>query len=582
MQSKVAAPAIVTNSSTLSRILAKRRRLTPIQDIEWLTDEQRLEYRKELFTYVDHITKLEAGLDIPDAAKAFYKQRTGTLDADIVMAYIATLYESVEQDYYSKLIPMAQHSLSAYHEYMNFEQFPAVHHDLLIRDLESCVAGRIMTLAFSLSPGTAKSSYGSRSFVQWVLGRDPDLIVLSCGNTARFTEKEFSKPNRDTIATERYRTVFPDVFLKEDSTAVDNWEIEGFKGKYYARSVGASIAGIRSNITILDDPIGNAEIAASATERDKQKRWLFADVLSRRLPNSRLIMIATRWHSDDLIGCVQAAHVKNPESIIGPVKIVNIPAQCVDETVDILGRKAGEYIWRFNKDGTEHYSVQHYESLKQTMPASEWSALYQGVPLDKSGDLIAEEHFTRYDDIPTHKNTSEMDQPLRIKRTFVSVDTAQKGNQRSNFTAFTVWRQLFDNRLFALDASRVKLKMDDIITELERLTTLWNSDFTLLEDTSMGTQIIENYQGKLGVPIMPYNPVTKGSKEFAFEAAVPYIKTGRVLFPKRAPWLTDYLTELIAFPTGQYDDWVDSTSQAILFAQKGGRKLGTVTVGRRL
>jgi predicted phage terminase large subunit-like protein len=37
----------------------------------------------------------------------------------------------------------------------------------------------------------------------------------------------------------------------------------------------------------------------------------------------------------------------------------------------------------------------------------------------------------------------------------------------------------------------------------------------------------------------------------------------RVLFPKEAPWLADYLKELAAFPGGKHDDQVDSTSQAL-------------------
>ena len=33
--------------------------------------------------------------------------------------------------------------------------------------------------------------------------------------------------------------------------------------------------------------------------------------------------------------------------------------------------------------------------------------------------------------------------------------------------------------------------------------------------------------------------------------------------PTRAPWLEDYLHELMMFPAGRYDDQVDSTSQAL-------------------
>jgi predicted phage terminase large subunit-like protein len=566
-------------SDNLAKLRARKKRLTPIQDIKWLTDAQRLKFRQDLKFLSDSIVALDDNRMLSPEAQKYFYTITGTDDIEVWLLNAEESYVRMEKEYEESLVPMAQHSLGAYHEFMNFEEFPQIHHDLLINDLESCLAGKISTLAFSLPPGVAKSTYGSKSFVQWAMGRNPDYIFLSCGNTQRFTETTFSKPNRNTINTDRYRRVFPDIFLKEDSTAVDLWELDGFKGKYYAKSVGGSIAGIRANITVLDDPIGNAQIANSATERENHKRWLFADVLSRRLPNNRLIMIATRWHSEDLIGCVKAAYEKNPEAVMGPVKVVNIPAQYNGGDVDPLGRSLGEYIWRFNKDGSEHYSNEHYESLKLTMPASEWSALYQGIPLDKSGDYVSENDFARYDDVPVNpKEDGVTDKARLIRRTFVSIDTAQKGKEKSNFTAMTVWRQTQDGRLYLLEPARTKLKMDDIIKETNRLAEAWKCDFILLENAAMGTQIIENYSGKMYCPIVEYNPASKGSKEFAFEAAVPYVKSGRVLFPRRAPMLVDYFSELIAFPSGQYDDWVDSTSQAVLYSLKARGKFGTIVL----
>jgi hypothetical protein len=40
-------------------------------------------------------------------------------------------------------------------------------------------------------------------------------------------------------------------------------------------------------------------------------------------------------------------------------------------------------------------------------------------------------------------------------------------------------------------------------------------------------------------------------------------ESGRVLLPKSAPWLTEYLTELAASPGSKHDDQVDSTTQAL-------------------
>ena len=41
------------------------------------------------------------------------------------------------------------------------------------------------------------------------------------------------------------------------------------------------------------------------------------------------------------------------------------------------------------------------------------------------------------------------------------------------------------------------------------------------------------------------------------------IETGRLRIPQQAPWLKDYIGELITFPRGEYADQVDSTTQAL-------------------
>ena len=48
-------------------------------------------------------------------------------------------------------------------------------------------------------------------------------------------------------------------------------------------------------------------------------------------------------------------------------------------------------------------------------------------------------------------------------------------------------------------------------------------------------------------------------------AETPMIEAGRVFIPHDAPWLPDYLHELMMFPKGRFDDQVDSTSQALAY-----------------
>jgi predicted phage terminase large subunit-like protein len=60
----------------------------------------------------------------------------------------------------------------------------------------------------------------------------------------------------------------------------------------------------------------------------------------------------------------------------------------------------------------------------------------------------------------------------------------------------------------------------------------------------------------------------KATRSCACTLKTATIENGFVFLPEAAPWLADYLAELLAFPAGRHDDQVDSTAQALAWAKK--------------
>jgi hypothetical protein len=52
------------------------------------------------------------------------------------------------------------------------------------------------------------------------------------------------------------------------------------------------------------------------------------------------------------------------------------------------------------------------------------------------------------------------------------------------------------------------------------------------------------------------------------------IENGFVHLPKEAPWLTEYIHELLTFPNSKFDDQVDATSQALDWIKRHSRTDG--------
>lgn len=526
-----------------------RNRLLDKNSIPWLSREDRARERKTLKLFSGLIEKLEEGKTLTEEEQNFLIDYTSSQNSDTWTNACWDTFEKTEANYHRILAQMGQHDLSAYHEYMNPDEPPAHHHYWLCDELMAVEAGEIQLLALSLPPGTAKSTYASRSFTQWFFGRNPSRKVLAVAYAQKFVEAQMSKPCRDTIDTENFRAVFPDVFLSDNDRGATTWKIAEHGGEYTCRGAGAGVAGVRANLLNIDDPIGSVKDSQSEVSREALGQWVTADLLSRRLPGAPIIIVQTRWNSDDPIGRLEKIHADDPHALPGPVKFVNIPAIAGDD--DLLGRKPGEYIW------PEFYSSGHFETLKKTMSPALWSALYMGVPLDKMGMFVAEEQFQRYEKYPVNKPN----EPMQIKSTVVSVDTAQKGTERSAYTAIEVFREDFEGQHYLVYATRVQDKLEDVVKLLRTVAVNWSADYILLEDAGQGSQIIENFANLFPCPIVSCSARGKGSKEFMFDAATPWITSGKIKFPHMADWLTDLINELVAFPDGKYKDYVDAFSQ---------------------
>ena len=86
-----------------------------------------------------------------------------------------------------------------------------------------------------------------------------------------------------------------------------------------------------------------------------------------------------------------------------------------------------------------------------------------------------------------------------------------------------------------------------------------------VEDKVSGTGLIQTLRRE-GIPVLPIqrakDKITRG-----YDAA-PFIESGNVSVPHDAPWLSDFMTEMSAFPNGAHDDQLDPMFDAVELVQK--------------
>jgi predicted phage terminase large subunit-like protein len=428
-----------------------------------------------------------------------------------------------------------------------------------------------MRLAISMPPGSAKSTYSSIRFAAWHLGRKPNDRWLQGAHTQTFAKDRLGKPVRNMIADPRFREVFPETGLSASSSAADYFEFVGGAGYYKAVGVGVAVAGYRADIAAIDDPIASREDAESPTIRRKLHEWFMDDFGTRPMPGSPLFVVATRWHEDDLIG----HELERLESGVAEHDwtVINIPALAGDN--DPLGRQPGEGLW------PEVFGTAFFEAKRRGTIPRTWNSLYQGVPTDTEGGVLKSENINRYKTVPEdimRKDGQGVHKKV-IKRVTLSVDCAEKAKERNDWTAATVWIETTDGRHFLVHAGRARLEFTPLTKWIDTLATEWNVDQVLVVDKGAGTQYIQVRKEKpKGFPVIPMSTMNK-SKEFRFDGVTPMFAAGRVLFPEAGnDWIADLEHELLVFPNGKNDDYVDSVSQYLAYSRKGNVKRGSRSV----
>lgn len=225
-------------------------------------------------------------------------------------------------------------------------------------------------------------------FVEWVLGKNQREKVMT-GSYNETLSTVFSKNVRDTILAEKadkdkvvYSDIFPGVSIKRGDGAMNMWSLEGGYNNYLATSPTGTATGFGCSLMIIDDLIKSALEANNADVLQKHWDWFTNTMLSRLEEGGKIIIVMTRWHSEDLAG--RALKHFTEEG----ARLRHISYKALQD------------------DGTmlcdEILSRQSYNSKIRAMGIDIASANYQQEPIDIKGRLYTS--FKTYERLPTDAN----------------------------------------------------------------------------------------------------------------------------------------------------------------------------------
>tara|TARA_R110000772_G_scaffold189501_1_gene300479 strand:+ start:34 stop:654 length:621 start_codon:yes stop_codon:yes gene_type:complete len=175
----------------------------------------------------------------------------------------------------------------------------------------------------------------------------------------------------------------------------------------------------------------------------------------------------------------------------------------------------------------------------------------------------------------------------------MSWDTAFERNTRADYSACTVWGIFyqtndtpsdFDNdaenerndrlrgvpqaNIILLNAYRDRLEFPELKRLVLEEYKTWEPDSIIIEKKASGAPLIYELRS-MGIPVQEFTPTRGNDKITRLNAVSDIFASGRVWYPPTR-WAEEVIEEIASFPSGEHDDYVDSTSMALLRFRKGG------------
>jgi predicted phage terminase large subunit-like protein len=424
---------------------------------------------------------------------------------------------------------------------------PNWHIDAIAYQLERVRRGEITRLIINMPPRNLKSLTISVAWPAYLLGHAPGNRIISISYGNELSTKHASD-FRLIVESVWYKRAFRKMRLSRSVEGEAHTTEMGFRK---STSVSGVLTGLGGDIFIIDDP-QKPEEAQSESLRDRLNSWVSTTLMSRldRKDTGAIIVVMQRLHLHDLSGFLTSQ--SNDWTVLSLPAIAELDEQVAIGDGDFHFRAAGEALH------PQHESLATLDKLKQTLGSDVFAAQYQQSPVPPGGAMIKRPWLRYYETLPERTYRTKIIQ---------SWDTAAKNGAQNDYSVCTTWL-VVDKNYYLLDVTRGRYEYPQLKAKALALATRYEPSIILIEDASTGTALAQELKDAhlgMGIILVPIER-DKIGRLYVHQAT---FESGRVHFPKRAPFLAELEAELLTFPQAKHDDQVDSITQALDYQHSG-------------
>ena len=424
------------------------------------------------------------------------------------------------------------------------EMLVGEHHIKIAEALDRVIAGKCKRLMIAMPPRHGKSQMGSYLFPAYLMGKLPQSKLIVGSHTAELAQR-FGRMIRNLVEDERYAELFPNTKLSVDSKAAGRWNTNA-GGEAFFIGKGGAMTGRGGDIVVLDDILDEQD-AVSETAMENTWEWYTSGPRQRLQPNGAIIIINTRWKTDDLSGRLlrQQGQLKSDQW-----EILEFPA--------IL--PSGNPLW------PGYWALDELEKVKMSIGLKKWNAQWQQQPTNDDGAILKREWWRRW----------KYDEPPNCSYIIQTMDTAYSKKETADFSVIATWGVFRPNAdegpgLMLLSVKKGRWDFPELKRVAKAEYVYWQPDNVLIEAKATGTPLQHELR-KMGIPVTMYSPGgrrTGQDKVSRANAVAPILESGMVWYPEDEEFAQDMVEECAAFPNGSNDDQVDAMVMALMRFRQG-------------
>jgi len=414
------------------------------------------------------------------------------------------------------------------------------HHRKIAKKFEDIANGKIKRLIVNMPPRHTKSEFASYLFPAWMVGKNPKLKVIQTTHTGELAVR-FGRKMKNLVDTSEFAQVFEDCKIAADSKAAGRWETNK-GGEYYAAGIGGAITGRGADLLIIDDPHSEQD-ALSETAMDSAYEWYTSGPRQRLQPGGAIVIVMTRWSTKDLTGKLLNAQ---SEPKADQWEVIEFPAILPSNTP----------VW------SNYWKLEELEGVKASLSEGKWQAQWQQNPTSEEGSIIKREWWKEW-------REKEIPDLIHIIQSY---DTAFSKKETADFSAITTWGVFYPPNkgphLILVDVRKGRWDFPELKKIALEEYKYWEPETVIIEAKATGTPLTHELR-QIGVPVVNFTPSKGNDKHVRVNSVAPLFEAGKIYYPADKRWAEEVIEECAAFPYGEYDDLVDSTTQALMRFRQG-------------